>query len=78
MKIKKYKDYISGGLADKMNISDIAKKHNIPTKDLNKQLAKGIKVEMEHTNDPKQAEEIALDHLYEFPDYYDRLEKIEK
>lgn len=30
----------------------------------------GIAVEMEHTNDPRVAEEIALDHLSEDPRYY--------
>ena len=38
----------------------------------------GIKVEMEHTDDKEKATEITMDHLTEFPDYYDRLEKMEK
>ena len=42
------------------------------------QLEKGIDVEMEHTDDPEIAKEIALDHLTELPDYYDRLETIEE
>jgi hypothetical protein len=33
----------------------------------------GTKVEMEHTNDPKKAEQIAKEHLDEHPDYYSRL-----
>lgn len=37
------------------------------------QLALGAAVEMEHTKDPKLAVEIAMDHLAEIPDYYDRL-----
>ena len=41
------------------------------------QIAKGIKVEMEHTDDPKTALEIAMDHLEEIPDYYDHLEQME-
>jgi len=45
---------------------------------LKKQLNKGIKVEMEHTKDKGQAKEIAMDHLFEDPKYYDKLEKIEK
>ena len=56
----------------------IRKKHNMTYKDLIIQLSKGIKVEIEHTNDLALAREIALDHLNEFPDYYDRLEKAEK
>jgi hypothetical protein len=35
-------------------------------------------VEMEHTNDKNIAKEIALDHLFELPDYYSRLKKIEE
>jgi hypothetical protein len=42
------------------------------------QLSKGIKIELEHTGDVAVAREIALDHLNEFPDYYDRLENVEK
>lgn len=42
-----------------------------------RQLKIGIKVEMEHTNNPKIAEKIARDHLREFPDYYTRLLKME-
>jgi hypothetical protein len=33
---------------------------------------------MEHTTDPEIAKEIATDHLMEDPNYYDKLEKIEK
>lgn len=37
------------------------------------ELAMGIKVEFEHTNDPKKAEKIAMDHLKENPSYYSEL-----
>lgn len=43
-----------------------------------KQLKIGIKVEQEHINDNDIAKKIALDHLAEIPDYYDRLDKMEK
>lgn len=39
------------------------------------QLKLGIKTEMEHTSDPKVAEEIALDHLAEDPHYYSKLKQ---
>jgi ribosomal protein S18 acetylase RimI-like enzyme len=39
------------------------------------QLKMGIKVEMEHTNDPKVAKRIALQHLAEDPEYYTKLTK---
>jgi len=42
------------------------------------QLRIGIKVEMEHTDDPQIAEKIARDHLMEISDYYTRLIKMEK
>lgn len=41
------------------------------------QLAKGERVEMEHTDDPALARQIARDHLAEHPEYYDALERME-
>ncbi|MBF0098706.1 MAG: hypothetical protein HQM05_15380 [Magnetococcales bacterium] len=38
-----------------------------------KELKRGIKVEKEHTDDPKIAKQIAMDHLNEDPHYYSRL-----
>ena len=61
-------DKVPGGLADNKKPSDFDPK----------ELAKGIKVEMEHTEDPALAQEIAMDHLTEFPDYYTALLKMEK
>ena len=37
------------------------------------ELDMGRKVEMEHTDDPKEAEKIAMDHLKEDPHYYTKL-----
>jgi len=42
------------------------------------QLLMGIKIEQEHTSNRMTALEIATDHLEEIPDYYTRLEKMEK
>ena len=42
------------------------------------QVKMGIKVEMEHTNDPKIAEKITHDHLSEFSAYYTYLDEMEK
>ena len=39
------------------------------------ELQMGIKTEMEHTSDPKEAEKIAMDHLKEDPHYYSKLKK---
>jgi len=43
-----------------------------------RQLDKGRQVEMEHTDDPAVAEKIARDYIAEDPEYYDKLEEIEK
>lgn len=56
----------------------LAKHHGVSVDHINSQLNKGIKVEREHTSDEATAREIALDHLKEFPDYYDRLAKAER
>lgn len=82
---KMNEDKIKGGLTDKKTLEDIAKKHDKKgyyhtdnmVSSLKKQLEKGIKVEMEHTNDKKIAREIAMDHLWEDPNYYDKLKKVE-
>jgi hypothetical protein len=60
-------DQIKGGKADNKSYSDFDQE----------QLKKGIKVEMEHTDNPSLAKEIAADHLAEFPNYYDELAKME-
>jgi transcriptional regulator with XRE-family HTH domain len=69
---------IPGGLAKGLTIADIAKMHKISVSELNDYLKKGIEVELEHTTDKKIAKEIALDHLYEDPKYYEKLKKIEE
>lgn len=65
--LQEWKDEISGGLADLCKPEDFDPR----------QVKMGTKVEMEHTDDPKKAMEIALDHLKENPKYYDDLKKIE-
>ena len=59
--LEKSKDQIKGGKADKKT----------PKQFDSKKLAIGTKVEMEHTDDPKKAREIAMDHLTENSKYYD-------
>jgi hypothetical protein len=41
-----------------------------------KELAMGTEHEMEHTDDPREARKIALNHLREHADYYTKLEKL--
>jgi hypothetical protein len=43
--------------------------------DFEKELKAGISVEMEHTKDSEIAKRIALDHLSEDPEYYEKLAK---
>lgn len=66
--IKNYEEKIPGGLANQKKPSDFDQS----------QLLKGIKVELEHTDNSNLALEIAMDHLTEMPDYYDHLAKMEK
>ena len=69
---------IPGGLTKNKTLDDIVAKHSIEKDKLEKQLEKGIKVESEHTTDKAIAKEIAMDHLFEDPKYYDKLSKIEE
>lgn len=68
----------AGGLALDMTVEDIAEKHGVDVGDIEKQIKIGVEIEQEHTSDEEQAKKIAMDHLVEFPDYYDRLVKMEK
>jgi hypothetical protein len=73
----KQKDIFPGGMADKYSLEGLAKKHGVGVDEIKSQIAKGVKVEMEHTNDKKVAFEIAKDHVFENPKYYDKLKTIE-
>jgi hypothetical protein len=64
---KRFEQQLSGGLADKLQPKDFD----------TAALRQGIKAEMEHTDDPQLAKEIAMDHLVEDPDYYEKLKTIE-
>jgi hypothetical protein len=39
---------------------------------------KGLNVELEHHKDHNTTAQIVIDHLKEYPDYYQRLERLEK
>jgi len=66
-----------GKVAKGMSVQQIAQHHNTTVDEIQKQLDKGIQVEMEHTDNQDIARAIALDHVYESPVYYDKLETIE-
>ena len=57
------KNKVVGGLGDKLTASDVDAD----------ELAMGLTIEGEHTEDPEIAMEIALDHLAEDPQYYSKM-----
>ena len=57
---------------------NIMPKNTNPQKISLTQIRMGTKHEMEHTNSPKVARRIAMDHLQEHPRYYTALNKMEK
>jgi hypothetical protein len=69
---------IPGGLSQFATIGDLAQMHKIPVDQIIRQIIKGTKVESEHTTDLDIAMEIAFDHVYEDPKYYDKLSGIEE
>jgi hypothetical protein len=83
-KVKERLKKLRGNLPDVVTIEDLVNKNlkkgkSISTieKKVKSAIKKGTKVEMEHTDDKKVAEEIAMDHLYEDLEYYEKLSKIE-
>lgn len=56
---------VPGGKGDKLSAADVDQE----------ELAMGLTIEAEHTNDPEIAKEIALDHLAEDPKYYTHMKE---
>lgn len=56
----------------------LAQKHGVSPDYIARQIAIGAEIETEHTKDIRKARQIARDHIAEFPDYYERLQKMEK
>lgn len=61
-----------------MSVEAIANKHKVSVGFVDRQLKIGIKVEHEHTSILDVARQIALVHLGEDPNYYEKLKKVEK
>ena len=88
MNFQIHEEKIPGGLAKGKSLYDLVIHHGKDSwasiqfesleSQLKKQLEKGIKVEMEHTTSKDIAKEIAMDHLWEDPKYYDKLATIEE
>ncbi len=62
-----FREHLQGGLASGMSPEDFDPE----------QLARGVEVELEHTQDLGIATEIAMDHLVEDPLYYEKLNAME-
>lgn len=78
----KNEELIPGGLASNLEgdmerqHKEIAEMHGVSVEDINKEVEKGIKIEMEHTDDDRYAHEIAMDHVYEDPKYYSKMSEV--
>jgi Zn-dependent peptidase ImmA (M78 family) len=59
-------------------VQQIAQQFGISAAYVREQLKQGTKIEHEHTTHTEVAEKIALAHLKERPDYYQRLGKVEQ
>jgi len=68
---------IPGGVSSGKNPQEIADMHGVSLDQIHSQLKIGTKVELEHTPNLNIAAEIALDHLVEDPEYYDKLATID-
>ena len=71
------KEFIPGGLSKGMTLAQIADKHKVDLDTIKKEFKKGVNTETEHTTDIRIAAEIAKDHIFEDPKYYDKLVTIE-
>lgn len=80
-KIKSFSTFVNeDGKSGNMTPEEVYQKASSHKKwyyleDFEKELKAGISVEMEHTKDPENAKRIALDHLSEDPEYYEKLAK---
>jgi len=73
------KEYAKGSLfKPHKTIKQIAKEKNVSLQYANEQLEKGIKIESEHSNSLDVQKTIALQHLDEMIDYYEKLEIMEQ
>jgi hypothetical protein len=68
---------IPGGMAEGKTVADIARKHGMSVTKIESAIRRGVRLEKEHTTDPSIAREIAKDHIYENPRYYEVLARKE-
>jgi hypothetical protein len=73
--LKKIMSFDKGGEVMVGEIASIAKENEATGEEVVKKISKGADVEMEHTEDRKVAMRIAVDHLKEDFNYYEKLRK---
>jgi len=76
--LEEIEEVVNSGLSSDHTPESIANLHKVSEEDILRQIKIGEKIEMEHTDSPNIARKIAMDHLVELPDYYDRLAEMEK
>lgn len=57
------------------SVAHLAAKYGVEVAEVRRRLAKGARIEMEHTSDHKTATRIASQHVEEKLDYYDKLDE---
>jgi hypothetical protein len=76
MRFQELFEKVMEGLSEGMSLEDIAKKHKVDIKELEKELEMGIEVEKEHFKDNvKMQRKTAMDHLVENPKYYSKMKE---
>ena len=78
MKFDQLVEEVLNGLAKDKTPQDLADKHSVSLDHIEQQISAGVEVELEHTKDLSIAKEIAMDNLFEDPEYYLKLKSIEK
>ena len=77
MRYNQLVESLLNGLAAGKTEKQVSDKHGVSIEMVMQELEKGPLVEMEHTKCPKTARLIAMDHLWERPDYYTKLKQVE-
>lgn len=70
-----FKDFLNKPVS---NVKNLSRKYNKSEKEMKDIVDSGIKVEKEHTSKKQVAKQIAMAHVGENPEYYEKLKKIEK
>lgn len=65
---------LMGGISKGKTLEDIAEKYSISIEEVQKKIKAGKKVESEHTDNEADQEHIAKDHIWEFLNYYEKLD----